>query len=346
MSNITIDPDPRENSYRVVLPCSPDDFAEFVSSILGKGLTIDKTFPEAFDLSTSNLEQLFHLFVQRSQQNSGKLVSFSAKIYYTDKSTASFNSPEDYFSHNEVKKLTTGALTWELVFLIHFPGHKVPEKQVIAIRWVPGFVAESSADSYRAQRYSDLRPSEISIQIAHSEKTWANDVLNLFRDFLSNHLVTTARRTHLWNTINEYLGGFAGYLCFGIGLVGIIFGYRIISEKRLEVAAKALTNSEESIKYLVHQSNDPTMVYFFVASLFYVSILALVSGKLSEKFSGITYLPPRSWLRLTSEDVRIADAHSKHMALRAGEIGTELGKGILLGIIGNAVFAGIAKLVG
>ena len=332
MSELIIESEVKENEYKVTLPCKPDEFADFVSSILGKGLTIEKNYSDIFELDSNSIQQLYHLVTQRAAQNGGKLVAFNSKLYFSDRSSKSFNSPEDLFSHNEIKAIETSSLAIEMAYLIHFPGKPAPEKQSVSITFKPG--------SYIRHRgeYMYARDGEITLQVHHTEKTWANDVVNLFNDFISHHIYKPNKTTVLWNRLNDYISGVAGFLCFGVGLLGIVFSYNFISQGVKAAAVNVIDNQGESIKFLVLQSYDAGMVNFFVASVFYIGILIFISVFTAEKLNNAYSIPIRSQLIFTDQDRKAAGKKEKNSKSQVFGLTTELLKGLIIGVVANAVF--------
>ncbi len=65
-----------------MLPCTKEDFQEFIAGLLGKSQTIEAAVGGTFDVSKDDLVSLYHLVHQRvSQQNDGSLVQFSVQIW-------------------------------------------------------------------------------------------------------------------------------------------------------------------------------------------------------------------------------------------------------------------------
>lgn len=54
--------------YAVILPCEPEEFREFISGLLGKPQTITKHMAGPFELTTRDIENFYHLVVQRVSQ--------------------------------------------------------------------------------------------------------------------------------------------------------------------------------------------------------------------------------------------------------------------------------------
>lgn len=332
MSELMIEQEIQEGEYKVTLPCKPEEFTDFISSLLGKGLTIEKNYTETFALDSSSLQQLYYIVTQRAAQNGGKLVSFNSKLYFSDMSSISFNSPDDLFSHNEIKAIETQSLFIEMTYLIHFPSKPSPEKQTVAITFKRGnFISHRGAYLY-------ANDGGITLQVHHTEKTWANDVVNLFNDYISHRLYKPNKTTLLWNQLNTYVSGIAGFLCFGIGLLGIVISYNFLSQGIAEAAGLAMADQGESIKFLVFQSYDPKFVNFTVASVFYVGVLIFISAFTAEKLKSAYSIPIRSHLVFTEEDQKIFKNKEKHNRKQLFGLTSELLKGILIGVIANSVF--------
>ncbi len=335
MSDLTIDHDEKKDGYKVTLPCRPEEFTDFVSSLLGKGLTIEKNYDDVFKLDSQALQQLHILILQRANQNQGQLVSYHSKLYFDDKSSISFNSPEDLFSHNEIKKVGTISLSIEMVFLIHFPGRPSPEKQSIS------FVLKTGGVTQRTSRYIYIDNSEINLQISHTEKTWANDVLNLISDFLTHHTYKPNKTTLLWNAVSDKVGLISGFLCFGIGLLGIVFGYDFLAEELALTANAASLTEKEMLGFLVSQEASSTFVKFTIASIFYIAVLIAVSVYVAEYIKDLNQIGIRSRLIFTAEDTRRLDGAEKTSNIQLLGLSIELLKGIFVGICANVIFTSI-----
>ncbi len=118
----------------VVLPCSPDQFREFIAGLLGRPQTIEGFVDGPFEVTKQNVENLHHLIDQRIlSQNEATLVQFTARVEYDNNSSVLLNSLRDFLSYNEVKPLKSSALHLSWTYLMKFPMKDFPEKQVIQI---------------------------------------------------------------------------------------------------------------------------------------------------------------------------------------------------------------------
>lgn len=335
MPDLIIDHDQESAGYKVTLPCNPNEFADFIGSLLSKGLSIEKNYTDVFVLDAADIRQLVILLSQRVNQNAGRLIAFTSKVYYSDRSSVSFNSPDDLFSHNEIKKIETTAVSLELVYLVHFPGKPAPAKQTIAIVFKPGRVVRHLGT------YLKMNDSEITLQVNHSDKTWANDIVNLFNDFLAHHLYTPSKITLLWNRINKHVSTIAGFACFGVGLAGIALAYHFIATRIADGAKASISSVDTSLAFLVDRTYDPTMIYFVLGSVFYIGILIALSIFVSERLEKDNAIPIVSSLLFTEEDRRRVADRNKSSIYQLFELGVEILKGIAAGLIANAIFAGL-----
>ncbi len=338
---VVVEREEDKGDYKITLPCKPDEFSEFISSLISKGQTLERSFNYLFVLKIEDLRQFYLLLGQRALQNTGEIISFNAQMFFSGGGRVSLNSPEEFFSFNELKKSRTRNISLEFVFLIKFPGKNIPEKQTVAISIYPGIhKLHEPIHIYGTDAYE----SKITISISHTERTWANDIVNLFEDFLGNHTFEPPKLVKAWNKISGYISGTAGFLCFGVGLLGIVFGYKFWRESHVDSISKILEIQEadkfikESLKYLISGSDSTSLVYFVVACLFYVVLLGFVSGMLSSKLEKSSYILSRSWMLATSHDFQM-HKDSSVSAFKYLLLFKELFIGILVGLTANAIFS-------
>ncbi|PCC23560.1 hypothetical protein CIK78_16715 [Halomonas sp. JB37] len=119
----------RGNGYGIMLPCTPEDFGEFVSGLLGKPQTIEKGFSGPFDVSRQDVINTFHLVDQRvRQQNEASLVHFTIRILYEDSSSVLLNGLDEMEHYTEVKPLVSTGVVLSWSYLIKFQNKKNSRK--------------------------------------------------------------------------------------------------------------------------------------------------------------------------------------------------------------------------
>ena len=118
----------------VVLPCTVDQFGNFVSSLLGQPQEIEGGRFGHFAVSREEIEQTYHLITQRvEQQNGVKPIGITIRIVYDDGTSIQLNSFSDFQSFNEPKPVVSTEAHLTLIYLIEFPLSKSPERQDITI---------------------------------------------------------------------------------------------------------------------------------------------------------------------------------------------------------------------
>lgn len=125
--------------YSVILPCTQEDFGNFVSGLLGQSQTIERIFRGTFEIGRQEIENTYHLLDQRiCQQNEATLVQFTAKVVYHDASSILLNSLDDFLRYVEVRPLVSTSLHLSWTYLIRFRDKRFPEKQQIEMSIVAG----------------------------------------------------------------------------------------------------------------------------------------------------------------------------------------------------------------
>ena len=72
--NTPVDPLLNQHSYEVTLPCSPEDFRDFIGGLLGKPQTVEHRIRGSYEVDLAALTNLHHLVDQRiHQQNDAHL---------------------------------------------------------------------------------------------------------------------------------------------------------------------------------------------------------------------------------------------------------------------------------
>jgi len=205
----------------ITLPCSFEDFGDFVRSLLGKPQSITNFFGGQFDLNREAIEGFYHLINDRvKQQNRVKLEMFSIRIVYDDASTVELNSFETLKEYIEVRPLVSKAahLTWE--YLVKFEDRESPEKQQINV----SIVADSLPSRFDAPHiwvgpaYFEHGSPGIGYRINHTARSWGSDIDALLSSHIRSVLLTVPvwkRRVREWGP-NIGLGTFIALFLSGL----------------------------------------------------------------------------------------------------------------------------------
>lgn len=239
-----------DQKYSVMLPCEPDQFKEFISSLLGKPQTITQQLSGTFTLTKDDLVTLYHLISQRvSQQNKGTLIQFTTRIVFDDGSSVLLNSFEDLQTYHEVRPVVSTQVHLSWTFLLMFENKEVPEKQVIDVSFI-------SAGKWRNIEYDHIAifhggdSGIASFSIQHTARTWGADIQGM----LNNHLETFVTQEHPLKQLIRFNSGKIGFAMICIVLGTTFFGiYRassIITETQTTVL-ESLQGSSVALSYKV-----------------------------------------------------------------------------------------------
>lgn len=340
-------PDKGVERVPIVLSCEPEDFARFISSLLGKPQTITREFSGPFDVGRPEIRNLNDLITQRvSQQNDGKLMQFTARVVYDDNSTVLHNSVDDFLHYNEVHPLVPRGLHLSWTFLVKFQDRKVPEKQQIEMSFVtkraPMFIDDETA-------LVAVRPElggGISLRVNHTARTWGADI----EAMLSGHIKGLIKPQTPWKRWVSSHSGRIGLVTGALLLVASVGTSILTTRSFLTVqmaAAKALAAKDPKlietttakVDYLIDLIASGTWPRYFYY-LFCFLAVALVASISAGIWTGIRAdINEPSFLALTKEADRaktrdLAKANSNWVVF-VWTIVTDL----TLGVAGNFVFS-------
>lgn len=347
MSN-PIEPVPGPHGYEVTLPCSPEDFRDFIGGLLGKPQVAEQRIAGSFEVDLASLTNLHHLVDQRiHQQNDAHLVQFLAKIVYDDDSSVQLNSFEDFARFQEVHpKISVGvSLTW--IYLITFQRKNVPEKQQIDITFssTEGLFVDGSLASFS-------RGPDIRIAVSYTERTWGQDMQSLLVGHIGG-LVKAVSPLRQWAaTRSDLLGlgsGVAFVLASAVGVMiasdALINSQVAIATKLFGAPASTLAQLAERIEYLVSVTGQglwPRFAFAAVVLLLVALVLSVVFGVL---VTSIAEIRPRAFILLTdaarANRTRQQDADRRVWFARVGSIVASLAGGIVSNILYGKYFASL-----
>lgn len=214
--------------FKVMLPCEPENFSEFISGLLGKPQTIEKSISSIFEIEREDVINTFHLVNQRiCQQNEASLIQFNVKILYDDNSSVLLNSLIDFMHYTEIRPIASVGVILSWTYLIKFKDKQVPEKQVINLSFRGSnndFNTRLTEDDFvhiRANRW--FGSSGIFLRIEHTERTWGVDIESL----LTGHIKTlckTPSKTKIFISKNyELIGLITAALFFLSAILAVYF---------------------------------------------------------------------------------------------------------------------------
>jgi hypothetical protein len=168
------------NSQKEVsLICPDENLGEFISSLLGQPQSISKNFTKPFKADTAYFEHLLAVIFQRlDQQNTYELVNFNAKIKFKDGAERKLTSIDSFKTYAESMSRVSVRLLLVISLLVKFPNKEIPERQEISLSFDTLSNESSEIDESLAENYSGI----IYINIEHTERTWADDMLTLIEN--------------------------------------------------------------------------------------------------------------------------------------------------------------------
>lgn len=172
----------------VALPVEKKTLGEFISGLLGQPQTLERKFEEPFAADHQWFMHFFSLILQRiQQQNAPEPLAFEAAIQYRDKVERKITSWQAFQHFSETQNIVSVAVKFNLALLIHFPGKQVPERQEIIFTFDSRDNQQSFFESLIGR---DPVVGSITVEIRHTERTWADDILRLVETELVSIQVT------------------------------------------------------------------------------------------------------------------------------------------------------------
>jgi hypothetical protein len=175
----------KHNNSEIALPCEDEQLGEFISSLLGQPQSIEKFFRLPFEFDHTWAIHLISLIEQRLyQQNEFQIVSFQSNIKFKDKTQRKLSSIEAFKTYAETLNVVSIGLSLNFSILVKFPKKELPEKQEINI----SFDSESNYDTDLSDsvfsKLNDYSSGLVSIEITHTERTWADDMMGMLEKSL------------------------------------------------------------------------------------------------------------------------------------------------------------------
>lgn len=335
-----------ETSYGVMLPCEQESFGHFISKLLGKPQIIEKELYGEFKIDKNDVISTYHLINQRiNQQNEATLIQFTAKMYFSDKSSVEINTIEDFVQYSEVKRVNCTQLYVTWIYLIKFKNKKTPEKQQINI---------SFGDVRHRAYYLGLGTYQenfitasniITISIFHTERTWGVDMESLLNTHLSNF---QGQENRLKKTIHRYhneIGLLTGCALFSASTLGaIVTTSRLTKSYGAEVANIAKEASgdiliSKKLDYLLSITSTGVWPRFILSLVMFMIIAIMISILVGAWVSSRAESRLQSWILIT-DNSRIE--YDKYVRKLKNNIVIFIGSiilSIMCGIIGNIIFS-------
>ncbi|WP_146096369.1 hypothetical protein [Xanthomonas arboricola] len=337
--------------FEVMVPCTPAEFGDFISGLLGKPQTIEKIIFGAFEITRNDVINTFHLVQQRiSHQNQATLIQFTTRVFYDDDSSVLLNSIDDFENYAEVRPIASVGVALSWTYLIQFRGRATPEKQEINLSFQGtrnDIDSMNYGDGFPTKRSQHWTPAACIFRIAHTERTWGIDIESL----LTGHVKTFLQQESWAKRFARKRSGGIGILSSSIFMLGSIFGVYFTAKdftnsyiekiNAIKAGAKGaqadrvISEQVELILTVISTGAWPRFTFTSVIFLFISLIASLVVGLWIEAKANTT---PCSYVLLSKQ----ADLRRKKMLDRIRRdwamFYLSVAVSILAGVFSNVIF--------
>lgn len=162
------------------VPVEKRVLGEFISGLLGQPQSIERSFESIFSIDHDWLVHLCSLILQRiNQQNAPEPLAFEAHIYYQNGVERRLTTLPAFNHFAETQAIVSTGIKINLSVLIQFPNKSVPERQELILHFL---TREWKSDIFENLFGRQSGTGFVSIEIRHTERTWADDLMRLISD--------------------------------------------------------------------------------------------------------------------------------------------------------------------
>jgi hypothetical protein len=336
----------QQQQFAISLPCEPENFSAFISSLLGKPQTISKVYSGSFEILHQDIESVSHLVGQRvKQQNQANLIQFTIRLVFDDDSTVLLNSLDDFKSYTEVRPLivTQAHLSWS--FLVKFQDRKHPEKQVIETSFITrasgGIPIFDSEDSPVIPLSRFIGGGYISFRIEHTARTWGADIESLLSGHIKHILLPESKSRAFVRKHSGFISTFLAVTFFVCSIVACFYSAGKISQEQLALLKPIIADSS-NIGLKLNSLLELTASGFwgkFFFSVFVFTIFSLFAAiflGIWAETSGDARKPSYILLTKKSEQYKV-QADAKYGRKWMSFI-SSIAVGVVTGVVGNIIF--------
>jgi hypothetical protein len=337
----------KNDSYAIALPCSTEDFGNFIGSLLGKPQTISKAYRGAFEIKPEDITNSYHIVLQRiKQQNNAHLIQFTVRLVFDDNSSILLNSFDDFCAYNEVRPVTAvqAHLSWS--FIVNFQDRKHPEKQEIELSFVttaPGGLAIFETDDSPVIPLAKLISGGIiSFRIKHTARTWGADIESLLAGHIKNIILPQSKNRDFAQKHSGKIAAALAVTFFTATVAVCVASANSISTDQLQslghLIGAANATDKKVDKLLEMVASGFWGKYFFSVFVFTIfSFVAAVFIAVWAETSADTRRP--SYLLLTKKSYQHKDEADKQYRFKWFSFLGSIAFSIVTGIASNILFS-------
>lgn len=331
------------DDHSVALPIDKKTLGNFISGLLGQPQSISRRFEEAFSADHQWFIHFFSLILQRiQQQNSPEPLFFEADILYKNKIRRKVTTWQAFQHFSETQNIVSVGVKFNLALLIQFPSKEIPERQDIVISFDAAEKKKTSGilDSFLG---FSTTTGIIDVEIRHTERTWADDILRLIETEISNIQAPDQNyRIYL-----RKLFGILSTFSFPVMMLGSLFysswhkGSDELDKKAAELIKLGDVNLQaihEKLNFLILQAQLKTGEVVnggkvFIYSFFIATTIFFVSSFLSQ--------PNPSFVILSNAAERYKTKTTERLKRRGLVLLISTIASVVLGIAGNFIYDSI-----
>ena len=344
-------------NFAVMIPCTQDDFAKFISGLLGKPQALERMHSAPFEVNRQGIENIFHLVDQRvRQQNDATLIQFIVRVVYDDDSSVLINSIDDFRHYTEIRSLVSVGVHLSWIYLIRFQDRSVPEKQQIDITFsagTSGAIIRGGSDLPMLEVLPWFGRGYVTTEVRHTARTWGVDIDSL----LEGHIRTLARpEAPLRKWISRHSGKFGvlSGLTFLAATTGAAYysASQFLNEQLVRVQtflqagenAPSVSDKLDFLLRLAAEGSWPRFAFMIGSFALLAMILSVAFGILVESTADNK---PYSFVTLTEKsETRKQTLLKREQRKWLSFLGSVI-SGVIIGVVSNIVFSvALAKWLG
>ena len=352
------------NQSSIILPITEDDWREFVTSLLGQPETIEGYIEGAFEIDMGGLEYLDNQIDNRiGTQNDASLFQFTAKLFFNDGSSTSFNGIQRFLGYKETRPLVCDGFIFTWSYLVKFNNKQASEKQEISISSFKGNIPETK----RTKRNEILSESKelaieprINYSIRCTDKDWGIEIIELIRRCSSRFIkVDLSFGNNFRRNIAEKIE-LVWFFCFLLCIIlAIVFSshWSDLNTKacndlasQVDQYVKVDVSIDRKIDFLtqvVSRCNEKvslslsSFLYYFTPR---IALILFTMFVVPATISKITELPNYRFLLFTEKSKKERDEYFRKLAERKTFWIATVIFGLIIGILGNYIFTILSNI--
>lgn len=329
----------------IVLKCTSDDFAKFITGLLGRPQTIGKVKGGSFDIAASHIEDLHLLLDQRiNDQNNNQLIQFTCRIVFSDNSSVLLNTIEDVMSYREVRPIvsTSVNLTWQ--YLVHFKDRETPERQEIEVNFMthPGrSIRFEDDEGFIVGSGGNIGAGLVSYQIKHTARTWGSDIQALLAGHLDSLLDKPSK-------VRNFVRRHSGKIAFGFGaslfsssvLIALLTALSLKSaqSEKVEQLLSSTSDVSEKLDFILSAIASGAWPTYFYSVILFLVVSLVASILLGAWIESAGDRSKPSFITLTSESEKDKKRMLKKYERSWASFVSSIVVGIITGVVGNILF--------